>query len=140
LVKVNADTQNAIAGQFGVRSLPTVMLIKDGQPVDGFVGAKSEAEARELLATYLPKPWEAALQQAQELIAAQDIQGALPLLREVYEESGQEPHIGCLLAQQLVELKRLDEAEAILARIKMADQDTFYEQVVAQLKLKQEAA
>src|SRR5690606_21585864 len=86
LAKVNADTQNAIAGQFGVRSLPTVMLIKDGQPVDGFVGAKSEAEVREFLAKYLPKPWEAALQQAQELIAAQDIQGALPLLRQVYEE------------------------------------------------------
>ena len=39
LAKVNCDEQQMIAGQFGVRSLPTVILMKDGQPVDGFVGA-----------------------------------------------------------------------------------------------------
>ena len=38
LAKVNADEQQNIAQQFGVRSLPTVMVIKDGQPVDGFAG------------------------------------------------------------------------------------------------------
>lgn len=140
LAKVNADTENMIAAQFGVRSLPTVVLMKDGQPIDGFVGAKSEQEVREFLAPHLPKPWEAALQQAQELIAAQDIQGALPLLRQVYEESGREPQIACLFAQQLVELKRLEEAEAVLQQIKMADQDSFYEQVMAQLELKQQSA
>lgn len=140
LAKVNADAENMIAAQFGVRSLPTVILMKDGQPIDGFVGAKSEQEVREFLAPHLPKPWEAALQQAQELIAAQDIQGALPLLRQVYEESGREPQIACLFAQQLVELKRLEEAEAVLQQIKMADQDSFYEQVMAQLELKQQSA
>lgn len=140
LAKVNADTENMIAAQFGVRSLPTVVLMKDGQPIDGFVGAKSEQEVREFLAPHLPKPWEAALQQAQELIVAQDIQGALPLLRQVYEESGREPQIACLFAQQLVELKRLEEAEAVLQQIKMADQDSFYEQVMAQLELKQQSA
>lgn len=140
LAKVNADAENMIAAQFGVHSLPTVILMKDGQPIDGFVGAKSEQEVREFLAPHLPKPWEAALQQAQELIAAQDIQGALPLLRQVYEESGREPQIACLFAQQLVELKRLEEAEAVLQQIKMADQDSFYEQVMAQLELKQQSA
>lgn len=140
LAKVNADTENMIAGQFGVRSLPTVMLIKDGQPVDGFVGAKSEAEVRELLAKHLPKPWEAALAQAQSFIDAGDHQAALPLLRQVYEESSQAPQVACLLAQQLVELNRTDEAEALLQKIKMVNQDTLYEQVLAQLQLKQQAA
>lgn len=140
LAKVNADTENMIAGQFGVRSLPTVMLIKDGQPLDGFVGAKSEAEVRELLAKYLPKPWEAALAQARVLIDAGDSQGALPLLRQVYEESGRAPQVACLLAQQLIELNRTDEAETILKSVKMADQDALYEQVMAQLQLKQQAA
>lgn len=140
LAKVNADTENMIASQFGVRSLPTVMLIKDGQPLDGFVGAKTEAEVRELLAKHLPKPWEAALQQAQTLIASGDSQGALPLLRQVYEESAQAPQIACLLAQQLVELNRTDDAEVLLKTVKMADQDALYEQVLAQLQLKQQAA
>lgn len=140
LAKVNADSENMIASQFGVQSLPTVMLMKDGQPVDGFVGVKTETEIRELLTQYLPKPWEAALKQAQALIAEQDLTTALPLLRQVYEESGQAPHIACLLAQQLVELNRTDEAELLLKKIKMADQDTFYEQVLAQLQLKLQAA
>ena len=39
LAKVNADEQQNIAQQFGVRSLPTVMIIQNGQPVDGFAGA-----------------------------------------------------------------------------------------------------
>src|SRR5690606_23449923 len=70
LAKVNADEQNMISGQFGVRSLPTVILIKDGQPIDGFAGAKSEVEVRELLQKYLPKAWEATLQEAEALISA----------------------------------------------------------------------
>lgn len=140
LAKVNADTENVIAGQFGVRSLPTVMLIKDGQPLDGFVGAKTEVEVRELLTKHMPKPWEAALKQAQALIAAGDNQGALPLLRQVYDQSNRAPQIACLLAQQLVELNRTDEAELLLKAIKMADQDALYEQVLAQLQLKQQAA
>lgn len=140
LAKVNADTENQIAGQFGVRSLPTVILIKDGQPLDGFVGAQTEKEVRELLIKHLPKPWDASLQQAQVLIAEKNYLTALPLLRQAYDDSGQDSHIGCLLAQQLVELKRTDEAEALLQKIKMVDQDAFYEQVVAQLQLKQQAA
>jgi len=32
-----------------VRNLPTVMLMKDGQPVDGFVGAQTETEIRAML-------------------------------------------------------------------------------------------
>ena len=63
LAKINADDQQMLAAQFGVRSLPTVMLIKEGQPLDGFTGAKTEAEVRALLEQYLPKPWEADVQQ-----------------------------------------------------------------------------
>lgn len=36
LAKVNADKEPDIAGQFGIRSLPTVILMRDGQPVDAF--------------------------------------------------------------------------------------------------------
>ena len=54
LAKVNADTQQMIAQQFGVRSLPTVMVIQNGQPVDGFMGAQPETAVRELLQKYLP--------------------------------------------------------------------------------------
>ena len=140
LAKVNADEQQAIAQQLGVRSLPTVLVIKDGQPVDGFVGAQSENQVREILDKYLPKPWDGLLQQAQEAMAAGDLETALPLLRQAYEESSQRYDITVAYTHVLIELSRLDEAQRVLDGIRMADQDAAFEQLVAQLQLKRDAA
>ncbi|GGY67245.1 thioredoxin [Cellvibrio zantedeschiae] len=140
LAKVNADEMNMISSQFGVRSLPTVMLMKDGQPIDGFAGALPEKQVRELLEKHLPKPWEKFVNEAQAFIMSGDFNSALPLLRQAYEDSQQDAAIACLLAQCHLELNRLDNAEAILASVKMADQDAHYEQLKAQIELKKQAA
>ena len=58
LGKVDVDAQQELAGMFGVRSIPTVVLLKDGQPLDGFTGALTEGELREFLARHL-QPLEA---------------------------------------------------------------------------------
>lgn len=55
LAKVDCDTKQMIAAQFGLRSIPAVYLFKDGQPVDGFQGPQSEAIIREFLQRFLPK-------------------------------------------------------------------------------------
>src|SRR5690606_11010985 len=46
LAKVNCDIEQEVVARFGVRSLPTVVLFKDGQPVDGFAGAQPESAIR----------------------------------------------------------------------------------------------
>ena len=140
LAKVNADEMNMISSQFGVRSLPTVILMKDGQPIDGFAGALPEKEVRELLEKYFPKPWEKFVNEAQAFIMAGDFNAALPLLLQAYEDSKQDAAIACLMAQCHLELNRIDNAEAILATIKMKDQDAHYEQLLAQVALKKQAA
>ncbi len=140
LAKVNADDQQMISSQFGVRSLPTVMIMKDGQPVDGFAGALPEVQVREVLAKHMPAPWEAPLQQAKDLIAQAQYADALPLLRQAYDQSNNLAAIGLLVAQCHVELNRIDNAEAILSTIKIADQDNLYTQLVAQIALKKQAA
>ncbi|MBN7795111.1 thioredoxin [Parahaliea mediterranea] len=140
LAKVNADQQQMITQQFGVRSLPTVMVIQGGQPVDGFAGAQSEAQVRELLQKYLPKPWDGLLQLAQEAMARGDFAAALTPLRQAWEESGHQHEITLAYAQALIEAMRLDEAEQVLGTVRMADQDATWEQLTAQLKLKREAA
>jgi putative thioredoxin len=140
LAKVNADDQQMISSQFGVRSLPTVMIMQNGQPIDGFTGALSEVQVREVLAKHLPKPWEGPLQQAQTLMAEGNFTDALPLLRQAFDVSQHLASIALLMAQCHLELNRLDNAEAILSAIKMVDQDAHYEQLAAQIALKKQAA
>ena len=50
LVKVNIEENQAIAGQMRIQSIPAVFAFSNGQPVDGFVGAKSESEIRAFIA------------------------------------------------------------------------------------------
>ena len=87
LAKVNADEQQMLASQLGVRSLPTVMVIKDGQPVDGFAGAQPETAVREMLEKHLPSPWNAKIAEATELLDSGDTAAALALLRTAWEDS-----------------------------------------------------
>lgn len=72
LAKVDCEAEQDVVARFGIRSLPTVVLFKDGQPVDGFAGAKPESEIRALLEPHvqMPPPAEAdPLEQAQALFA-----------------------------------------------------------------------
>ena len=140
LARVNADEQQMISQQFGVRSLPTVMVIQNGQPVDGFMGAQPENAVREVLQKYLPAPWDALLQQASQAMAQGDFAAALPPLRQAWDDSGKAHDVTIAYAHALIEAMRLDEAEAVLGEIRMADQDAAYEQLMAQLELKREAA
>ncbi|MCL4104327.1 UNVERIFIED_CONTAM: hypothetical protein GTU68_047289, partial [Idotea baltica] len=140
LARVNAEEQQDITQQFGVRSLPTVMVVQGGQPVDGFAGAQGEPEIRELLAKYLPKPWDGLLQMASEAMEQGDFTAALTPLRRAWDESGQQYEITVMYVHALIECLRLDEAAEILAGVRMADQDAAYEQLLAQLEIKREAA
>lgn len=56
MARIEVDTQAQIAAMFGVRGIPTVVLMRDGQPVDGFAGNLPEAEIRDLLGRHLPAP------------------------------------------------------------------------------------
>jgi putative thioredoxin len=49
LAKVDVDKEQQLAGYFQIKSIPTVMLLKDGQIVDGFPGALPEGQLREVL-------------------------------------------------------------------------------------------
>jgi len=58
LGKVDVEAQQELAGMFGIRSIPTVMLVKDGQVLDGFAGALPESQLREFLSRHV-QPLEA---------------------------------------------------------------------------------
>ncbi len=54
LVKIDSDQEQQIAAAFGVRSIPTCILLMNGQPVDGFMGAVPEGQLRQFLDKHLP--------------------------------------------------------------------------------------
>ena len=54
LVKINSDDEQQLAGAFGIRSIPTCILLMGGRPVDGFMGALPEGQVRQFLDKHLP--------------------------------------------------------------------------------------
>ncbi|MCH8551084.1 MAG: tetratricopeptide repeat protein [Natronospirillum sp.] len=65
LAKVNADAEQGLTAQFGVRSLPTVVLVRDGALAGHFTGAKSQSEVEAFLDEHLG-PYAADTAEAEE--------------------------------------------------------------------------
>lgn len=85
LAKVDVDAEQQLAAAFQIRSVPTVMLVKGGQLVDGFPGALPEGELRKFLASHGIEPLAgaesveaAALDPHQEVIRLRTLVAAEP--------------------------------------------------------------
>jgi thioredoxin 1 len=50
--KVNVDEENQLASQYGIMSIPTLLIFKDGEVVAQSVGAKPESELKAMLEEY----------------------------------------------------------------------------------------
>jgi len=89
LAKMNIDEHPEIAGQMGVQSIPAVVAFKDGQPVDGFMGAQPESQVKAFIEKLGgPAPVnqaDAFLEQAEELLVAKDYGQAAQLYGAVMQ-------------------------------------------------------
>lgn len=54
LVKIDSDQEQELSQAFGIRSIPTCVLMFQGKPVDGFMGALPEGEIKAFLDKHLP--------------------------------------------------------------------------------------
>lgn len=54
LVKIDSDQEQELSQAFGIRSIPTCILMMQGKPVDGFQGALPESQVREFLDKHVP--------------------------------------------------------------------------------------
>lgn len=52
VVKINVDENPNVANQFGVMSIPTVMVFHNGVPVDKVVGAQSKESYKNMISKY----------------------------------------------------------------------------------------
>jgi putative thioredoxin len=104
LAKVNTDEEQRIAGQFGIRSIPTVMLFHRGQVVEQFVGVQPEAAIRALLDKHLgaaaePDATHARLEQAAAALERRDGVAAAAAIRELEAVAADHPALKLLRAQ-----------------------------------------
>ena len=67
MVKVNADNAPQLSNRYQIRSIPMVMLFKDGQTVDQFMGVRQESEIRRFIDGHLPRVEDKDLAQARRL-------------------------------------------------------------------------
>lgn len=109
LAKINADTEQGLLAQIGIRSLPTVVLFVGGQPVDHFQGAQPEAQVRQFLAAHV-QPLDPKVELMKDFLANEQYSLALPLAQELW---AQQPKldIAQTLLRCLLGLERYSEAQ-----------------------------
>lgn len=117
LAKLNIEEHQQIAAQLGIRSVPDVKLIIQGQLYDQFQGALPEKQIREWLAQYIEAPQEATAspeEQAEEALAAGDTATARTLYQQLSQEYPEHYDYQIGLASAVLAEGKSDDARAIL--------------------------
>ena len=117
LAKVDTEANQMLSAQVGVRSLPTVLLVKEGQVVDHFMGALPEGEIREFLNKHIEAPAVDGMTLANELMSEGDLEGAVEAFKALVEadQDNHEAYLG--LAEALEQKGQFDDALAIVTRL-----------------------
>lgn len=110
LVKVDTDQNPQISAAFRVQSIPAVYALKDGEVVDGFVGAQPEHKVQEFVDALLPTEQQSEVAQ---LIA----KGDEASLREALELDPPNEQAITKLAELLVDDGKNEEALQLLDRV-----------------------
>jgi putative thioredoxin len=125
LAKVNVDEERFIAGQFQVRSIPTVYAMFQGQPVADLTQARSESQIKAMIDQLLaklpiqpggePAPDIAPLiAMGEEVLAAGDGERAAGIFAQIVDMAPGDPQAAGGLVRALVLANRLEEAQATL--------------------------
>ena len=127
LVKMNIDDHPAVAGQLGIQSIPAVIAFKDGQPVDGFMGALPESKVKEFIDKVAgpvgPEPQiEEAIAAAKEAQEAGDSQTAVDIYQEILAVAPDNVAAITGLAGLLIDANEIDAAKAVLETVPVEQQ------------------
>lgn len=117
LAKVEIDSQQGLASQFGVRSVPTVKLVKDGQIVDEFTGALPEGQIRSFLDKHIAKESDQLMQQALVLYQQGDTETALAQMGQILQADPDNLNNKIIYTNILLREQHIDEAKKWLATL-----------------------
>ena len=137
LAKINADENQNLSAQFGVRGIPSVKAVVNGGIIDEFSGALPEGAVREWLDKLVPSPAEELRQQAQMKHGAGDVAGALQLLAQASELDPDNEWVRVDAAEIMLARGELDEARRLLSSLRKDEvaKDARTMQLLAQIKL-----
>lgn len=117
LAKIDADAEQMLVQGMGVRSLPTVVLFKDGQPADHFMGALPEGEIRAMLEKHVERAEQSPVERAEALVEAGEYDEAIALYQLITADDPENYDIYLKMAQALLKKGDLASAEAIIERL-----------------------
>ena len=144
LVKINIDENKRIATQMRIQSIPAVYAFRNGQPVDGFMGALKESDVREFIKRLGgeagPSPTEELLGLADEAFNAGDLGTAAQAYGQILQEEPQNPAALGGLARCYLTSGDIDRAKQTLAMVPPEHEaNPAITAVHAQLKLADQA-
>jgi putative thioredoxin len=123
LAKINTEEQRELAAQFGIRSLPTVKLFRNGQPVDEFMGALPEAQVRQFIDQHIPRESDQLLAQADALLLQGDAEQAGQLIEQANLSDPDNPRIMVSYARYKATLGELEDAERLLESLPQEEKE-----------------
>ena len=135
LVKINTDEQQELAANHGIRSLPTVMLFRDGQAVDQFMGVQPEPVIKRFIDKYVKRESDKQLEQALTLFDSGDTASAISLLQQAIADDPTNDRPKFMLVEWLLDDQRYEEAKATLDSISREGKDEAkYRSLAARLE------
>lgn len=117
LAKVDVDSNQALAGRFGVQGIPTVVGFKNGLPVSQFTGALPEHNVRQWLREVVPSEADLLAAAAGDLLDDGDAEAAERDYRQALMIDPHHTDAAIGLASLLIDLERNEEALALLTSI-----------------------
>ena len=140
LAKVNADEQQEIGSMFGIKSLPTVIALKNQKPVTAFQGAQTEAVIRQFLEKVLPSVSDEKIGKARAKLDAGDVQGAVDELTLALALNKALDPARVMLADIAMRDNRIVDAKAYLEACKpLSRMDEDFQRVVTKIVAAEEA-
>ena len=119
VVKVNVDENQGIASQLRVQSIPAVFAFSDGQPVDGFMGAKTEPEVEKFLDALIKKfsKNNSNVSEEFEILLSEGRFEEVKLASEELIKSNPSPENYSLLIRSIVGLGEFDEVKKLIENL-----------------------
>ena len=117
LAKVDTDAEQSLAAHFGIRSLPTVKLFKNGEVVSEFMGVQPTGQIKAFLEPHMPREFDDALDDVQALLQQGDLTGALALLESAYAADPANLRVARRVAELCLQTGNLERTREIISAL-----------------------